>query len=141
MRGKQRPLVILTPIVAIALALLVGAVIIAALGKDPVRGYFMLFYGSLGSPQKIAQSLVTACPLIFTSLAAAFAYKCGVYNLGGEGQFIMGAGLLRAHGRRGRCGNARRARRGRGRRRRVGSASRRNEDLPWTQRDDHLHHA
>lgn len=91
MRGKQRPLVILTPIVAIALALLVGAVIIAALGKDPVRGYFMLFYGSLGSPQKIAQSLVTACPLIFTSLAAAFAYKCGVYNLGGEGQFIMGA--------------------------------------------------
>lgn len=51
----------------------------------------MLFYGSLGSPQKIAQSLVTACPLIFTSLAAAFAYKCGVYNLGGEGQFIMGA--------------------------------------------------
>lgn len=91
MRGKQRLLVILTPIVAIALALLVGAVIIAALGRDPVRGYFMLFYGSLGSPQKIAQSLVTACPLIFTSLAAAFAYKCGVYNLGGEGQFIMGA--------------------------------------------------
>ena len=81
MRGKQRLLVILTPIVAIALALL----------GDPVRGYFMLFYGSLGSPQKIAQSLVTACPLIFTSLAAAFAYKCGVYNLGGEGQFIMGA--------------------------------------------------
>lgn len=75
MRGKQRPLVILTPIVAIALALLVGAVIIAALGKDPVRGYCMLFYGSLGSPQKIAQSLVTAGPLIFTSLAAAFAYK------------------------------------------------------------------
>lgn len=91
MRGKQRLLVILTPIIAIALALLVGAVIIAALGKDPIRGYFMLFYGSLGSPQKIAQSLVTACPLIFTSLAAAFAYKCGVYNLGGEGQFIMGA--------------------------------------------------
>ena len=91
MRGKQRLLVILTPIIAIALALLVGAVIIATLGKDPIRGYFMLFYGSLGSPQKIAQSLVTACPLIFTSLAAAFAYKCGVYNLGGEGQFIMGA--------------------------------------------------
>ena len=91
MRGNQRLLVILTPIIAIALALLVGAVIIAALGKDPIRGYFMLFYGSLGSPQKIAQSLVTACPLIFTSLAAAFAYKCGVYNLGGEGLFIRGA--------------------------------------------------
>lgn len=91
MRGRQRLLVILTPVIAIALALLVGAVIIAALGRDPVRGYVMLFYGSLGSPQKIAQSLVTACPLIFTSLAAAFAYKCGVFNLGGEGQFIMGA--------------------------------------------------
>lgn len=91
MRGKQRLLIVLTPVIAIALALLVGAVIIAALGKDPIRGYVMLFYGSLGSPQKVAQSLVTACPLIFTSLAAAFAYKCGVFNLGGEGQFIMGA--------------------------------------------------
>lgn len=91
MRGRQRLLMVLTPVIAIALALLVGAIIIAALGKDPIRGYVMLFYGSLGSPQKIAQSLVTACPLVFTSLAAAFAYKCGVFNLGGEGQFIMGA--------------------------------------------------
>ena len=39
----------------------------------------------------MGQTLVIACPLIFTGLAAAFAYKCGVFNLGGEGQFIMGA--------------------------------------------------
>lgn len=89
--NKRRVLTVLMPVIAVALALIAGGVVIAALGRDPVRGYAMLFYGSLGSPQKIAQSLVTACPLIFTSLAASFAYKCGVFNLGGEGQFIMGA--------------------------------------------------
>ncbi len=89
--GANAVLNVAVPLVSVALALAIGAVIIAALGKSPVRGYAMLFYGSLGSPQKIAQSLVTACPLIFTSLAASFAYKCGVFNLGGEGQFIMGA--------------------------------------------------
>lgn len=89
--NRKRIAVVLAPVIAVALALLVGGIVIAALGKDPVRGFAMLFYGSLGSPQKIAQSLVTACPLIFTSLAASFAYKCGVFNLGGEGQFIMGA--------------------------------------------------
>lgn len=89
--NRHRLIKILTPVVAVALALAIGGLVIIGMGKDPVRGYAMLFYGSLGSPQKIAQSLVTACPLIFTSLAASFAYKCGVFNLGGEGQFIMGA--------------------------------------------------
>lgn len=89
--NRHRLIKILTPVVAVALALAIGGLVIIGMGKDPVRGYAMLFYGSLGSPQKIAHSLVTACPLIFTSLAASFAYKCGVFNLGGEGQFIMGA--------------------------------------------------
>lgn len=81
----------LAPLVAILISFVIGGIVIACLGKNPVQGYALLFSGSLGNPQKIASSLVSACPLIFTSLAAAFAYKCGVFNLGGEGQFIMGA--------------------------------------------------
>lgn len=91
MKTKTRLFGLFVPIVAVIIALVVGGIVIACMGRDPLRGFAMLLYGSLGSPQKIAQSLVTACPLIFTSLAASFAYKCGVFNLGGEGQFIMGA--------------------------------------------------
>lgn len=89
--ARERTLTVLVPIISVLLALVVGGIVIACLGKNPIQGYALLFSGSLGTPQKIASSLVSACPLIFTALAAAFAYRCGVFNLGGEGQFIMGA--------------------------------------------------
>ena len=89
--ARERTFTILVPIISVLLALVVGGIVIACLGKNPIQGYALLFSGSLGTPQKFASSLVSACPLIFTALAAAFAYRCGVFNLGGEGQFIMGA--------------------------------------------------
>lgn len=89
--ARERTLTLLVPIISVLLALVVGGIVIACLGKNPIQGYALLFSGSLGTPQKFASSLVSACPLIFTALAAAFAYRCGVFNLGGEGQFIMGA--------------------------------------------------
>ena len=89
--ARERTLTILVPIISVLLALVVGGIVIACLGKNPIQGYALLFSGSLGPTQKFASSLVSACPLIFTALAAAFAYRCGVFNLGGEGQFIMGA--------------------------------------------------
>lgn len=89
--ARERTLTILMPIISVLLALVVGGIVIACLGKNPIQGYALLFSGSLGTTQKFVSSLVSACPLIFTALAAAFAYRCGVFNLGGEGQFIMGA--------------------------------------------------
>ncbi len=87
---REKVLTVLTPVIAVVLALVVGAVIIACLGKNPLKGYAALIQGSLGDSSKLVQTLERACPLIFTSLTAVFAYKCGVFNLGGEGQFIMG---------------------------------------------------
>ena len=87
---RERLFTVLVPLASVLLAFVVCGIIIACLGKDPIQGYFLLFSGSVGSPQKIASSLVAACPLIFTSLCAVFAYRCGVFNLGGEGQFIIG---------------------------------------------------
>ena len=83
--ARERTLTILVPIISVLLALVVGGIVIACLGKNPIQGYALLFSGSLGTTQKFASSLVSACPLIFTALAAAFAYRCGVFNLGGEG--------------------------------------------------------
>ena len=87
---SERRMMILTPIVAVLLALIIGAIIIACLGKNPLEGYAAMIQGSLGDGAKLSKTLERACPLIFTGLCAAFAYKCGVFNLGGEGQFIMG---------------------------------------------------
>lgn len=91
MKVKQNLINIAVPVISILCAFVFGGIIIMCLGKNPLEAYGFLFSGAFGSGQKIAQTLVIACPLIFTSLAAAFAYKCGVFNLGGEGQFIMGA--------------------------------------------------
>ena len=88
-RGEKR-IMILTPIVAVLLALIIGAIVIACLGKNPLEGYAAMVQGSLGDAAKLGKTLERACPLVFTGLCAAFAYKCGVFNLGGEGQFIMG---------------------------------------------------
>ncbi len=82
---------ILVPVASVILALVVGAIIILCLGKNPIQGYALLFSGSLGGVSRIAQTLMSACPLIFTALCASFAYKCGVFNLGGQGQYVMGA--------------------------------------------------
>ena len=79
------------PLLSILLAFLIGGIIMAALGADPFAALKYLFQGAFGSKANIGTTLTKATPLMFTSLCACFAYKCGVFNLGGEGQFLMGA--------------------------------------------------
>ncbi len=76
---------------SVLLALVFGAFIILIVGKSPFVAYGYLFKGAFGSAHSIGETLVKATPLLFTGLAAVFSYQCGMFNLGGEGQFIMGA--------------------------------------------------
>lgn len=64
---------------------------IALIGGNPIEAYMYLLKGAFGSTSNIGETFIKAIPLIFTGLAATFAYKCGVFNLGAEGQFVMGA--------------------------------------------------
>ena len=81
----------LVPLLSILLAFLIGGIIMAALGADPFQAVKFLFQGAFGSKAGIGTTLTKATPLMFTALCACFAYKCGVFNLGGEGQFLMGS--------------------------------------------------
>ena len=54
--ARERTLTILVPIISVLLALVVGGIVIACLGKNPIQGYALLFSGSLGTPQKFASS-------------------------------------------------------------------------------------
>ena len=79
------------PLLSILLAFIIGGIIMAALGADPFTAVKFLFQGAFGSRANIGTTLNKATPLMFTALCACFAYKCGVFNLGGEGQFLMGS--------------------------------------------------
>ena len=89
-RGKSLTGVIV-PILSILMAIAIGAIIMAFLGANPAVALKSLVTGAFGSKPNIGTTFAKATPLIFTSLCACFAYKCGVFNLGGEGQFIMGS--------------------------------------------------
>lgn len=82
---------LIVPILSVLLAFLIGAIIMLAMGSNPVVAFSALFQGAFGTAASIGTTLNKSAPLIFTALCACFAYKCGVYNLGGEGQFLIGA--------------------------------------------------
>jgi len=91
--GQLLILQILSPAVAFLLALGVGAVIILALRENPFHIYMVMFRGGLGSVDGFGYALFSATPLILTGLAVAFAFRAGLFNIGGEGQLYIGAFL------------------------------------------------
>jgi general nucleoside transport system permease protein len=76
---------------AVFLALLVGAIMLLALGANPIEAYRALLQGAFGSRNAIADTLVRATPLLFVGVGICIAFRGGVFNIGGEGQFIIGA--------------------------------------------------
>jgi simple sugar transport system permease protein len=90
---------VLSSVGAVAIALLVGAVVIILSGQDPILAYQAMFVGAFGGAREVAETLVAATPLIFGGLAFAIAYQAGLFNIGIEGQLVMGglaAGLVAA---------------------------------------------
>jgi len=65
--------------------------LITIIGGNAREAYYYLIRGAFGSKANIGETFVKATPLIFTGLTATIAYKCGAFNLGGQGQFIIGA--------------------------------------------------
>lgn len=79
------------PIVAVLAAFGVGAIIILILGDNPINAYAWLLSSSFGSVRDIGWTLHYATPLIFTGLAVAVAFRCGLLNIGVEGQLYIAA--------------------------------------------------
>ncbi len=75
----------------ILLAVLASALLISAAGSDVLDSYQALYRGAFGTKAAALETLVQATPLIFTGLAAAFAFRAKVWNIGGEGQLYAGA--------------------------------------------------
>lgn len=76
---------------ALFVALVIGGFLIAFAGGDPFRSYAYIARASFGNIGVISDTIVKATPILFTSLACAIAFRMRLWNIGAEGQFIMGA--------------------------------------------------
>lgn len=76
---------------AVAVALVISGVIIAGVGGDPVRSYLHIVNAAFGSVGVLSDTLVKATPLLLTGLACALAFRMRLWNIGAEGQFLLGA--------------------------------------------------
>lgn len=81
---------ILIPIFSAILGLLAGAIIMLASGYDPIIGYNALINGMVGSPKAIGETIRAMTPLILAGIAVAFAFRTGLFNIGVEGQMLVG---------------------------------------------------
>lgn len=81
---------ILIPFVAVVVSLLIVSIIVVAQGASPMEAYAALLDGAFGSLYNLSNSLAMATPLILTGLGIALAARCGIINLGGEGQIVAG---------------------------------------------------
>lgn len=87
---SNRLINILVPVVSIIVGLLVGAVVMLVSGYDPILGYTALWNGIFGDSYSIGNTIRQITPYILAGLAVAFAFRTGLFNIGVEGQLLMG---------------------------------------------------
>ncbi|WP_047984823.1 ABC transporter permease [Ornithinibacillus californiensis] len=81
---------ILVPIISVLLGLIAGAIIMMISGHNPIEGYVALWNGAFYDAFTIGETVRRITPLILTGLAIAFAFRTGLFNIGAEGQVIVG---------------------------------------------------
>ena len=80
-----------SPLLALAVTVVIGVILFMALGKDPVRGLQIFFVEPLKNLYAISELSIKATPLILIALGLAVCYRSNVWNIGAEGQFVVGA--------------------------------------------------
>jgi general nucleoside transport system permease protein len=79
-----------SPVIALALTALIAAALFAALGKDPLRGLEVFLVEPLNGRRALSEVLLKATPLVIIALGLALCYRANVWNIGAEGQFLLG---------------------------------------------------
>jgi len=80
-----------SPLLALALTVLIGVVLFSLLGKDPLRGLQMFFVEPVKNLYALSELSIKATPLILIALGLALCFRANVWNIGAEGQFVIGA--------------------------------------------------
>jgi ABC-type uncharacterized transport system permease subunit len=80
-----------SPLLALLITVIIGVALFVALGKDPVRGLQVFFWEPIKSPYALSELMVKATPLLIIALGLAVCFRSNVWNIGAEGQFVIGA--------------------------------------------------
>ena len=80
-----------SPVLALCVTVLIGVALFTLLGKDPVRGLQIFFWEPVRSQYALGELMVKATPLLLIALGLAVCFRSNVWNIGAEGQFVMGA--------------------------------------------------
>ena len=80
-----------SPLLALFLTVLIGALMFSALGKNPIKGLEMFFWQPIHNAYALGELLVKATPLLIIALGLAVCFRSNVWNIGAEGQYIIGA--------------------------------------------------
>ena len=78
-------------VMSVLIGFLVGAAVLASAGYHPAQAYAALLNGIFSKPRYLVQVVIRSTPLILTGLSVAFAYRTGLFNIGAEGQYILGS--------------------------------------------------
>jgi len=92
-RAQSKYLAFLIPVGAVVAALLIEAIMLVALGANPLEGFRELINGAFGSKDALISTALKATPLLFVGVGITVAFRANVINIGGEGQMVAG-GLL-----------------------------------------------
>src|SRR5665213_752865 len=82
---------IASPLLALAITIVIGTCLFLLLGKDPLRGLYIFFIEPAKSVYALTELAVKATPLILIGLGLAVCFRSNVWNIGAEGQYILGA--------------------------------------------------
>ncbi len=80
-----------SPLLALLITVVIGVILFAALGKDPVKGLQVFFWEPIKTPYAVGELMVKATPLLIIALGLAVCFRSNVWNIGAEGQFVVGA--------------------------------------------------
>jgi ABC-type uncharacterized transport system permease subunit len=80
-----------SPLLALLITVIIGTLMFMALGKDPLKGLQMFFWQPVSSAYAVGELLVKATPLLIIALGLAVCFRSNVWNIGAEGQYILGA--------------------------------------------------
>ena len=80
----------LVSITAVILGVIAGSILILIIGKNPIVGFERLLFGAFSNKRRIGNTLSMSTQLILMGLSFSFAYKTGLFNIGGSGQMLMG---------------------------------------------------
>ena len=89
--APSRAMAIASPVLALAITVAVGIGLFALLGKDPARGLAMFFVEPFRGAYALSELAVKATPLMLIGLGLAVCYRANVWNIGAEGQYVLGA--------------------------------------------------